>query len=283
MRTPALKNPCWTAAGWAVVAVAALAAPAAATAGLPMSAADLAAPAAPVATRIISFVDGVGPIVDGPGKPGDEGQSGGGDLSATAARRQCTDGAYSRTGWRVSGTLKWYYNGAGAPSSVSRTAAKTTSTAVSRLVKGYNDCGLKRSFKVGQKYAGTSRRAPAVTATSCGKQDGYSVVGWKKLPSSVLAVTCAWSTAGDHRVVSTDIAINTRYKWFTTKPGRCSNTFDLESVLSHEWGHAFGLGHVSLSSHGTQTMATAVGACTTAKRTLGLGDYRGMQRIYGLR
>ncbi|MGI5169993.1 matrixin family metalloprotease [Spirillospora sp. CA-253888] len=291
MRSPARKTRPWTAAGWAVAAATALVVPVASPAGPPPVA---AAAAGEAAVRVISYVDGRHEVIEEAGTglatgaavpdglaPAAAPTAAGAATAAKARPRQCTDGAYKRTGWRISGTLKWYYNGAGAPSSVSRTASKAISTAARRLVAGHNDCGMSRSFRVGQRYAGASRRVPAVTASSCGTQDGHSVVGWKRMSSSVLAVTCAWTSGS--KVVSTDIAVNTRYRWFTSKPRGCSNRYDLESVLSHEWGHAFGLGHVSLSSHGTQTMATAVRSCTTSKRTLGLGDYRGMQRIYGLR
>lgn len=54
-------------------------------------------------------------------------------------------------------------------------------------------------------------------------------------------------------------------------------------MLTHEQGHTFGLSHVDLTTHSTQVMATAIGACDTSKRLLGMGDYTGLARLYGTR
>ncbi|HSV64387.1 MAG TPA: matrixin family metalloprotease [Mycobacteriales bacterium] len=66
-------------------------------------------------------------------------------------------------------------------------------------------------------------------------------------------------------------------------PVRCSGAYDVQSVLTHEQGHTFGLSHVDLTTHSTQVMATAIGACDTSKRLLGMGDYTGLARLYGTR
>ncbi|GIH97811.1 matrixin family metalloprotease [Planobispora siamensis] len=206
-------------------------------------------------------------------------------LAATASRAQCRDGAYTLAGWRVNGNLRWYYNASGAPSTVSRTALTSIKAAAQTLVGAQNQCGLRGPFKVAQQYRGATKLVPAVTATSkstsCGKNDNYSTVGWKRMTTSALAVTCTWWTS-DRKVVSADIAINSKYRWFTSKPARCSSTFDLRSVLTHEWGHAYGLNHVSPTTHGTQVMASTIKSCTSVN-TLGAGDYSAMRKLYGLR
>ncbi|GII06054.1 matrixin family metalloprotease [Planobispora takensis] len=206
-------------------------------------------------------------------------------LAATASRAQCRDSAYTLAGWRVNGNLRWYYNASGAPSTVSRTALTSIRAAAQTLVGAQNQCGLRAPFKVAQQYRGATKLVPAVTATSkstsCGKNDNYSAVGWKRMTTTALAVTCTWWTS-DRKVVSADIAINSRYRWFTSKPARCSSTFDLRSVLTHEWGHAYGLNHVSPTTHGTQVMASTIKACASLN-TLGAGDYTAMRKLYGVR
>ncbi|MBG0826129.1 matrixin family metalloprotease [Planomonospora sp. ID91781] len=203
--------------------------------------------------------------------------------AASASRAQCRDTAYALAGWRVKGTAGWYYNSSGAPSAVSRTALSAIASAARSLVGASNQCGLPAPFKAGQKYLGATKRTAAVSTssrTSCGTEDGHSVVAWKRLGSTALAVTCTWTRSG--QVVSSDIVINTRYRWHTSRPSRCTSSFDLASVLTHEWGHAFGLTHVSPSKHGTQVMASTIPACSSV-RTLGAGDHRAMRRLYGTR
>nr|WP_260408515.1 matrixin family metalloprotease [Planomonospora venezuelensis] len=205
-------------------------------------------------------------------------------LGAAAARAQCRDGAHTLSGWRVKSGLRWYYNASGAPSAVSRSALTSIRAAAQSLVGGQNGCGLPGPFKVTQKYGGATKRVAGISAAStaaCGREDGYSVVSWKRLGSSALAVTCTWWTRSG-QVVSADIAVNTRYKWFTAKPSRCSSAFDVRSVLTHEWGHAFGLNHVSPARHGTQVMASTIPACSVA-HTLGAGDHTAMKKLYGVR
>ncbi|GGL52133.1 matrixin family metalloprotease [Planomonospora parontospora] len=203
--------------------------------------------------------------------------------AASTSRAQCRDTAYALAGWRVKGTAGWYYNPSGAPSAVSRTALSAIASAARSLVGASNQCGLPAPFKAGQKYLGATKRTAAVSTssrTSCGTEDGHSVVAWKRLGSTALAVTCTWTRSG--QVVSSDIVINTRYRWHTSRPSRCTSSFDLASVLTHEWGHAFGLTHVSPSKHGTQVMASTIPACSSV-RTLGAGDHRAMRRLYGMR
>jgi predicted Zn-dependent protease len=59
----------------------------------------------------------------------------------------------------------------------------------------------------------------------------------------------------------------------------CRRSYDLQSVATHEFGHALGLGHVSNPS---LTMHHFAPYCSTAPRTLGRGDVRGLRALYGL-
>jgi hypothetical protein len=100
------------------------------------------------------------------------------------------------------------------------------------------------------------------------------------LPRSALAVTCTYYSGnpGYERVHWSDIKINkTSYDW-TTRPGsRCKGKYDLESTVTHERGHTFGLGHVSESSHARLTMSDrSNGPCQSSERSLGLGDWKGL-------
>ena len=80
-----------------------------------------------------------------------------------------------------------------------------------------------------------------------------------------------------------DVKVNKKVFSWTTKPGSrsCDRRWDLQSVVTHEWGHTFGLGHVLESDHGNLTMSGGVnGPCQDAERTLGRGDVLALDGKY---
>jgi hypothetical protein len=55
----------------------------------------------------------------------------------------------------------------------------------------------------------------------------------------------------------------------------------LEATITHEFGHIFGLSHVSERTHGDLTMSpTSNGPCVADEITLGLGDVLGLEELY---
>src|SRR5262245_42688277 len=62
-------------------------------------------------------------------------------------------------------------------------------------------------------------------------------------------------------------------------PGNIGPRFDVQSVMTHEYGHALGLGH---SGNGQATMAPSVGAGQTGNRSIHTDDIAGIQCLYGL-
>ena len=55
----------------------------------------------------------------------------------------------------------------------------------------------------------------------------------------------------------------------------------MEALVTHEVGHAYGLGHVGEANHGRQTMSTFIdGLCENQEATLGRGDVLGLRDLY---
>ena len=68
----------------------------------------------------------------------------------------------------------------------------------------------------------------------------------------------------------------------TSLPAGCTNKWDFEGTVTHEFGHAYGLGHTG-NGHSNLTMEHEERPCSTYARTLGLGDWLGMKKMYGKR
>jgi hypothetical protein len=201
--------------------------------------------------------------------------------------------AYSLLGHKAYSTIGWYYNGSGVPSAVASGAQGAFTAAAAAMAGGADDCGIAQAPRDShQAYNGGTSRTPAVTATVCGTDDGFSVIGWGSMGSNgVLAATCTWyaTDASPYRSVASDMLYNTTYPW-STDVTTCVGSgtlgvggYDVKSVATHEWGHAFGLGHVSeAGTTATQTMSTNIdGTCEDNEATLGRGDLNGMLSLYG--
>jgi hypothetical protein len=105
------------------------------------------------------------------------------------------------------------------------------------------------------------------------------VVSWGDV-GSLYGVNCAWRSGGDLKHADTKISNASNVTWFSNKPKSCTGAVDLESVMTHEWGHAFGLGDLEEEKHGNLTMSRGIPKCSTSVRTLGYGDWLGMYSLY---
>lgn len=83
-----------------------------------------------------------------------------------------------------------------------------------------------------------------------------------------------WTTYGDDQSVC---------DYYAAIPGTGTprGEWDVESTMTHERGHSFGVAHVPEETNGRLTMsAEADGPCQTRERTLGLGDAISLDRLY---
>ncbi|TQS40506.1 matrixin family metalloprotease [Cryptosporangium phraense] len=197
-----------------------------------------------------------------------------------AAAKTCTDSAYALSGWKLP-SFKWYYNPAGAPAAVRASAPAAISAATTSLTRA---CGQK-AIKLAPSYGGATTAGVQVGAAgNCTGNDGRNVIGWRAGSGRWLGMTCTYfkTINGRKTVTGTDTALNTQYKFFTSAKS-CSGAYDLQSVVLHERGHSLGLNHVSQASHASAVMTPALAPCSVGKRSLGLGDYRGLAATYGTR
>ncbi len=213
--------------------------------------------------------------------------SAGNSLLAAAAQpsstNPCVDTGYAISSFKLGGIFNWYYNGAGAPGPVATTAAGAISNATMDMSRGTNRCGYPANIKATSRYVGPSHWAPqvGVSGACAGNPDSISVAGWKALSGGYLAYTCTYFSGST--VTTSDVAISTRFAWYTTAatPRTCRGSYDLRSVMLHERGHTYGIGHVDQSAHSPEVMTPSLSPCTITKRALARGDYTALVQKYG--
>ncbi len=201
---------------------------------------------------------------------------------AGASPSPCGDGQYKflAAGARWKQTLNWSFRASSVPSGLGSSAAlNTIKKAFSNITGARNDCGRADTVSATSAYLGTTTRKPNVTVDGgCGTRDGRNVVGFAPLNGSYAGYTCIW-WSGDE-IVEADMRLASNIRWSVTSSS-CSAALMLEALVTHEAGHAFGLGHVGEANHGRLTMSVYIdGLCENQEATLGLGDMKGLEALY---
>jgi hypothetical protein len=203
----------------------------------------------------------------------------------------CNESAFNFEGplWNQAvGTDAWKYNESTA-SRAGLTVATTEQdirTALFNLTQGVNNCGLvEGGFNAtGRFQGGTTLFANIDNTSHCTSKfpDGQNTVSWGPFDSahaSTLAFTCfQWHTNnGTEEMTEADTYIGSNRGIVDSFPSGCSNSYDLQSIMVHEWGHAFGLAHESAGPD--EVMYPTKSPCAN-RRHLGEGDYIGMASLY---
>jgi hypothetical protein len=163
-----------------------------------------------------------------------------------------------------------------------KTVVHQIKVANGNMRKGRNTCGKPKLKTPASQYLGRTTRRPNITAAgpTCGDGNTTNIVAFGNLPGGLLGWTCYWFIG--HRMVGTDMMIDNGRSLSTALPSSCSNLWDFEGTVTHEWGHAYGLAHTG-DGHANLTMQHLLKPCSTYARTLGLGDWLGMKKMYGAR
>ncbi len=199
----------------------------------------------------------------------------------------CSDRRYNLLPMKWAVTWEWYFNASSTPRGVIKTVRAETAlkAAVASITGERNDCGRPDRVSATASYLGRTSTRPGVD-NGCTTRDGKSVVGFGDLPTNVLGLTCTTyqiiPRAVD-RAVESDVLFNKAdFSWATSLSTCNGNRAMLRSVATHEFGHVFGLNHVSETSHGNATMSPAIGPCDDSAFTLAKGDMLGLEKRYPL-
>lgn len=239
--------------------------------------------------RVETWLDGqvawmVDVVVDEGGEPEPSSSAeAAGESSASGSPGPCQDSAKSQMGHHWSGTYHWSFRRSTTPSDVSADAAELRLRAAAlNITRSDNSCGLADQVSARHAYDGvTGRGAQITSAGGCENGDGFNTVTFGDLPDNYLGIACIWYGGGGE-ALEADIRLNKAdRRWVANIGSGCTGRFSIEATATHEFGHVFGLGHVSESAHGNLTMSTAInGPCQSSEATLGRGDVLALRAKY---
>jgi hypothetical protein len=199
----------------------------------------------------------------------------------------CQDSYYNPRDAKVYHYNRWYANVGSTPDNVSKVrAVAAMKRGGVNIFKVHDSCGLPDRVKGELRYEGGTRRSVDIDSdATCNSSDGKSVIGFGDLPSGYTAFACVSTWVDNNalnRVASSDIRLNKYdHAWTARVTGSCQRRYDIESSVTHERGHTFGLGEAPESSHGNLTMSAETnGPCQISERSLGRGDVRGLNSKY---
>jgi len=168
---------------------------------------------------------------------------------------------YALLSYHWSTTIDYYVNPANGYG-LSRTKIINT------IMASANAWDQRTSFNV-FSYEGTTSR-------TAGRRDGYNTISWGIYYADAIAVTYIWTNGTE--IVETDCRLNTYYAWSLTGG---SGRMDVQSIMTHEFGHWCGLKDLYDNADYWLTMYAYSDYGQTWRRSLGIGDIMGLRKICG--
>jgi hypothetical protein len=203
-------------------------------------------------------------------------------VSPASSPRPCRDDKWDKKSVnRWAQAYAWWFQASSTPTGLGKRATeRVLKRSIANITGVRNDCGRPDRVSATSIYRGRTDRKPAPTAkASCSGRDGYNVVGFGRLPSGIAGLTCIYSYPSG-QIIEADIKLDRDARWAISL-ATCNFASMVEAVATHEFGHVFGLGHVSESTHGRLTMSERLdGYCQLNEATLGKGDMLGLESRY---
>ncbi|MCC6381870.1 MAG: matrixin family metalloprotease [Dehalococcoidia bacterium] len=166
--------------------------------------------------------------------------------------------------WWPTHSLVWSYNAAGKPAGLIGDESALVGAAATWTASGANvalDGGAATTANTG--------------ACSGRGIDGHNTVGWAPQGGNTLAVTCTWYSGSASPKTATEFDMQIDPGWHWTAGNALD--VDLQSVVTHEFGHAIGLAH----SPDAKAVMSATYVIGTNKRALTADDVAGAVALYG--
>lgn len=211
-------------------------------------------------------------------------------VASRAASNGCGDSAHNpnpaNTGRRLYRDIRYYFNARSTPSNVSKVRARDAIVAGSAgIAQVRNPCGVRDRVPRKMVYSGPTSTSVDISSNNiCLSMDRMSVIGFGDLPANSTATECQRYTVrdGQDEVLQSDVRLNKAdYGWTARVTRSCVGRYDIQSTVTHERGHSFGMNHVDEGAHGGQTMSPiSEGPCQMSERSLGRGDARGLNQKY---
>jgi hypothetical protein len=142
-------------------------------------------------------------------------------------------------------------------------------SAAEAAVRAGADTWLQQANAFRFAYAGPSSQT---TNTN----DQINLVLFRNASNGSAIATTYWWSSGS-RIIDADIVFwDGGFTFFAGTSG-CTGGFYIEDIAAHEFGHALGLGHSTVSG---ATMYPSVSSCNTGNRTLDPDDISGVRSLY---
>src|SRR5262249_35561747 len=131
------------------------------------------------------------------------------------------------------------------------------------------------------QYTGAAPEIPPALAFDGQNSVIFDPTGDNFPVAGVIAFTRSITDGTDGHMLDADVVFNARDFWWSTSapleaPPAMQSSVDLEAVITHEFGHAWGLDHTSVTG---ATMIPFI-QNDTSQRTLELDDMAGNSTIY---